>query len=151
MRGAVAVGLALGGCGGVVIVVAPDASPDAGAIDSGVDGSVVDAGDELNLDRDAWFSRFDARFFEGLEPPVVGSFPPVGPEPCYQSGCGGTGQCGDFTGWCCSGEFKKGSCRCGYTLGCLPPELCCGLPDAYVPRCTSTASDCYAQDGKAPW
>lgn len=79
----------------------------------------------------------DGPIFDGYAAPVPGEYPPNGDQPCFWSGCAGQGACDLETGWCCGGSWKEQQCRCGASLGCLLPEVCCALPGALEFQCVA--------------
>ncbi|MGH7271078.1 MAG: hypothetical protein ACREJ3_11665 [Polyangiaceae bacterium] len=116
------------------------------------DGAVAEGGIEAD-DADnpsSWFRRFDAGIFDRLAPPSVGDYPPPTPGPCDSiQQCLDIANCDYAAGWCCSGLLVRGVCTCGASLGCLPPQVCCDLPDANAPQCVSGAQAC--PPGHHPW
>lgn len=154
MRRVIPLGIAamlVAACGSTFIVAdaGSDASRDA-AMDT---SSGADASTDAPEDYAWWWFQFDARGFEFLDPPNVGEYPPPNGSPC--SGCGPIANCHPITGWCCSGldwcctSSNEVLCKCGPKLGCLPPEVCCYLPDAFVPRCVANWNAC--PNHRTPW
>lgn len=139
-------------CGSTFIVMdaGKDVEPDTSA-----EPDASDAGGDADEDYVWWWSQFDVKQVEGLSPPLVGEYPPSTGDCLSKGGCSpiakcdlGTGFCCSGLDWCCtsSGDFQ---CRCGPKLGCLPPEVCCYLPDAYVPQCVSNYNACPGH--RTPW
>lgn len=144
-------------CTGTILVVEPDggdATTDAPA-PSDASSDIQDAG----ADWAWWFAQFDVYEYDGRDPPYPGEYPLSSDLPCtgdvFQDAqtpyaCDPIAQCDTFTGWCCSGELDKlPGCTCGYGLGCLPPNVCCNLPDALVPSCVDGMAAC--PGGSRPW
>ncbi len=148
------VAAAIVACNGTVIIVdgGSDATVDAPA-DVAAESSPVDASDAN------WFAQFDVYQYDGHDPPYVGEYPLSTRQPCLgdnplaEAGnptiCDPLAQCDTFTGWCCSGEVKSQACVCGASLGCLPPDVCCDLPDALAPSCVDGMAAC--PNGSRPW
>ena len=138
-------------CGSTFIIM--DAGKDIEA-DTGSEADASDAGD-ANEDYAWWWSQFDVRQFEGSAPPLVGEYPPANGDCFSNGGCAPIANCHGSTGFCCSGQTwcctASGDyqCRCGPKLGCLPPQVCCFLPDAYVPECVSNYNACPGH--RTPW
>jgi hypothetical protein len=150
--------LAAGACTGAALMTSTrDASSDSAADDE-VDGAVVgDDGGGVGFDASgigdgaSWFRQFpDAQAFDGYLPPVVGEYPLSSGQPCGQSPCA-SGFCEFTSGWCCSGDGRPNGvgCLCGTSLGCLPPQVCCDLPETYVPQCVADLDACAG--GRFAW
>lgn len=130
-------------------LVQPDASvddagggPDA-SIDSFPDAVLADVPEDASW----WFSQFDASGFDGFDPPRVGEYPPPTGKP--NGACWPLAASGSVSGWCCSGVHKAQGCVCGTSWGCLPPDLCCNLPDHFVPECVPGLNACPSYN--TPW
>ena len=123
------------GCGGSV------AAPP----DSGFDGSIAVADSGADAE---WWTNFPDAYHDPGFPPWPGEYPPRGLDKCYDSTqCYGAGGCDVGTGWCCNGSFMTASCRCGDTLGCLPPAICCAKKGDFKPHCEATRQACTAYGG----
>ncbi len=152
LLGAIVAGLAA--CGGTFVYVGPDASVDGGVSS---DGASEDGGTDGISDAELdWFAQFDgAHGFDGFYPPAPGEFPAQDGSFCkVDYNCGSEGlqaHCDIGTGWCCSGEGRAGKCVCGYSLGCLPPEMCCDYPEASVPVCATSVAACRDAGGRGAW
>ena len=129
------------GCGGVTVDI------------DGGDGGTADA---------PWWSNFDAQY-DPAHPPLPGTFPPSDNQLCgafvdgsgYVNGCidaryPRAASCVRPTGWCCSGKITTGKCMCGWTLGCVGPQVCCAKPGDTVPRCEADTNACVGAGG-VPW
>lgn len=135
-------------CGSQLIIVGADAAFDAANETSVDDGSIdiIDVSD-ATADTSWWFSQFDASGFDGFDPPRVGEYPP--PSGKRNGGCWPLAASGSASGWCCSGVWKAQGCVCGNSWGCLPPYLCCNLPDHFVPECVPGLNAC--PNYNTPW
>ncbi len=130
---------AIASCSGEIITAQPDGSVDAS------DSTVADATDETISDAGAdnawWFSQFDVAPFDGCDPPLVGEYPDPKGVPCHDQP-NEIASCDPFTCWECSGLRAKNHCVCGLGWGCLPPQICCLLPEASAPECVADFDAC---------
>jgi hypothetical protein len=119
------------------------------ATDGGLDGSLGDASSDAGAD--AWWAKFDARF-DPDAPPLPGEYPPERYKCMDGNDCYGAGHCNGWTGWCCFGREELGTtvCKCGATLGCSYPEVCCVEPGDFLPHCVASIDTCRS-DGGAQW
>lgn len=144
----------LAACQGTVIALDDSGTNDATLdglqdsavnVEAGVDGSDEDAA----IDSAWYFAQFDVYQYDGSNPPLIGEYP-YGAAGCnIPAVCMPLATCDVFTGWCCSGVETTKGCICGSSLGCLPPQTCCYLPDVYVPACVDGPDAC--PGGKTPW
>lgn len=115
--------------------------------DGGFDGSL---GDDVSSDGgvDAWWAMFDARF-DPDAPPLPGEYPPKRYKCIDGYDCYDVGHCDDWTGWCCFGRQELGTtvCKCGATLGCAYPQVCCVEPGDLLPRCLASLERCKSDGG----
>jgi hypothetical protein len=145
------IAMLVGACGSTFIVT--DAGTDA-ASDAMMDAA-LDASSDAQEDYAWWWSQFDARGFEWLKPPNAGEYPSPNGECGSMGGCGPIANCHPLTGWCCSGldwcctAANEVLCKCGSKLGCLPPKVCCYLPDAFEPECVPDWDSCPGH--RTPW
>jgi hypothetical protein len=132
---AVALTLLFFACGGSVqLQVASDACDV-----SLVTGDAADAADALH---EAAPSGPGMGVYTGFDPPVPGEYPPNTKAACEYSGCYPQGTCDPQTGWCCSGNLRSDQCSCGLEAGCVPPSVCCALPNALELQCVSSLDEC---------
>lgn len=127
-----------------------DASPNDAAVDNATD---VQPADDAGVDApDDWawyFAQFDVYQYDGRHPPLVGEYPWSMGACTSALSCLPYAGCDNSTGWCCSGYPEMQGCMCGATLGCLPPQMCCYLPDATAPSCVDGPDAC--PGGVTPW
>jgi hypothetical protein len=132
----VALTLVFFACGGSVQLQV--ASDDACDIDL-LKGDAADAADAAH---EAVPSGPGTGVYTGFDPPVPGEYPPNTKAACEYSGCYSQGTCDPQTGWCCSGELRSNQCSCGLEAGCVPPSVCCALPNTLELQCVSSQDEC---------
>jgi hypothetical protein len=102
----------------------------------------ADAADAADAAHEAAPSGPGMGVYTGFDPPVPGEYPPNTKAACEYSGCYTQGTCDPQTGWCCSGELRSSQCSCGLEAGCVPPSVCCALPNALELQCVSSLDEC---------